>query len=280
MMPTSRDAMMRREAVPMTPSGMKETNAHIINKRNTRSIRDLKKITKLAAKAATDAFIRTRQPPNEFEKKKNRRAVRTASISSTLTEASSLFDGRRSYDMEGILSHGQAGLYRRNVKKPQKNVSFSTVTVREYEVILGDNPSCSSGPSLGIGWNYDKRKIIETTVDNYERCSQEPLAERQLVVSSSERWRRLVHVGYSQTQIASAVRISNSRRRTINKKLGEASRRIRKASKKVSRLLGNSDKSGYTLEQYENSNNIKLQERNDFDAIFYLDNDSDAESLY
>ena len=37
----------------------------------------------------------------------------------------------------------------------ERRVSFDQVSVREYNIELGDNPSCSMGPPLTIGWEFD-----------------------------------------------------------------------------------------------------------------------------
>jgi len=36
----------------------------------------------------------------------------------------------------------------------QKRVSFSSVSIRSYEVILGDHPCCKDGCALTLGWEY------------------------------------------------------------------------------------------------------------------------------
>jgi hypothetical protein len=44
--------------------------------------------------------------------------------------------------------------------KMTRNVSFSHLQIREYEVTLGDNPSVSSGAPISLGWNYDPNEKI------------------------------------------------------------------------------------------------------------------------
>lgn len=60
----------------------------------------------------------------------------------------------------------------------KRSVSFSRLNVRQYERVLGDNPSCSSGPSVSIGWKY--KDDISMDIDTYElRRSQRRLIGNQ-----------------------------------------------------------------------------------------------------
>ena len=52
--------------------------------------------------------------------------------------------------------------------KITRNVSFSHLQVREYEVTLGDNPSVSSGAPVSLGWNYDPNEKITKLPDVVE----------------------------------------------------------------------------------------------------------------
>jgi hypothetical protein len=48
-------------------------------------------------------------------------------------------------------------------------VQFDTIVIREYQRILGDNPSCSSGAPISLGWAYDPNHK-EFPIELYERC--------------------------------------------------------------------------------------------------------------
>lgn len=52
------------------------------------------------------------------------------------------------------------------IKKLRKSLQFSTVEIREYNRILGDNPACSAGPPTQLDWDYNI--LIHTTLDEYE----------------------------------------------------------------------------------------------------------------
>jgi hypothetical protein len=51
--------------------------------------------------------------------------------------------------------------------KPRFSVSFDRIKIREYERTLGDNPSCTSGPPISIGWTY--LHSYDFPIDEYER---------------------------------------------------------------------------------------------------------------
>jgi hypothetical protein len=38
-----------------------------------------------------------------------------------------------------------------------KSVQFDSIQIREYNIIMGDNPSCSSGPPISLGWQYSQK---------------------------------------------------------------------------------------------------------------------------
>jgi hypothetical protein len=104
-------------------------------------------------------------------------------------------------------------------------VSFSTLQIRTYETILSDNPSCSTGPSLGLGWRYDPSHYT-STIDEYERHQSElykgcadPRPE-DLVLHRFEREAILLNTGYTRQDLAESVRgitkVKNRRRQTVH----------------------------------------------------------------
>ena len=46
------------------------------------------------------------------------------------------------------------------------HVKFASIQVRDYEVTLGDNPSCSYGPPISLDWDYEEKEPI--CIDQYE----------------------------------------------------------------------------------------------------------------
>lgn len=122
----------------------------------------------------------------------------------------------------------------------RKSVSFSTVCVREYERILDINPSCSCGPSIGIGWNYFNEEEI-LSVDEWESWRETEREPERLVLCREEREELLLSLGYNQKVIAQAVRdiikLKNKRRQTIHN-LGASGveELVESASRKVKNL--------------------------------------------
>jgi len=48
----------------------------------------------------------------------------------------------------------------------RRSITFGTVTIRDYEMTLGDHPDCSYGPPVQLGWNY--LEYCPLDVDEYE----------------------------------------------------------------------------------------------------------------
>lgn len=101
-------------------------------------------------------------------------------------------------------------------------VAFSHLQIRTHETILGDNPSCSGGPSLGLGWRYDPSHCT-VTVDAHEARRERLPGARRLEDLVLYRWEReviLLKAGYTRGDLAESVRAGNRvkgrRRRTVH----------------------------------------------------------------
>eukprot|EP00521_Asterionellopsis_glacialis_P009881 CAMPEP_0195288504 /NCGR_PEP_ID=MMETSP0707-20130614/5146_1 /TAXON_ID=33640 /ORGANISM="Asterionellopsis glacialis, Strain CCMP134" /LENGTH=545 /DNA_ID=CAMNT_0040348383 /DNA_START=443 /DNA_END=2080 /DNA_ORIENTATION=+ len=127
-----------------------------------------------------------------------------------------------------------------NINKRARSVSFDKVEIRCYERTIGDHPSCSSGPSVSIGWKYeDSTKKYE--VDNYEIQRPQRKKEYELILTRQEREDLLRNLGYNRFDIAESVRgiikVKKNRRQTINnlgaEKFEETLERARRKIKKI-----------------------------------------------
>jgi hypothetical protein len=103
-------------------------------------------------------------------------------------------------------------------KESLVTVRFDKLTVREYEQILGDNPACTSGPSLTIGWSYTE--LGPLPIDDFESLRSRRRSSRNLVLSRSVREKILRRAGYLNNEITEGVRRVNKarveRRQTVN----------------------------------------------------------------
>ena len=111
----------------------------------------------------------------------------------------------------------------------QRRVSFGHLEIRTYETILGDNPSCSGGPSLGLGWRYDPNHDT-ISVDEYEAHLAHMYGlpagtsyigrPEDLVLHRIEREAILLNTGYTRQDLADSIRslnkVKNKRRQTVH----------------------------------------------------------------
>eukprot|EP00566_Odontella_aurita_P011826 CAMPEP_0113525442 /NCGR_PEP_ID=MMETSP0015_2-20120614/164_1 /TAXON_ID=2838 /ORGANISM="Odontella" /LENGTH=383 /DNA_ID=CAMNT_0000423609 /DNA_START=204 /DNA_END=1354 /DNA_ORIENTATION=- /assembly_acc=CAM_ASM_000160 len=66
----------------------------------------------------------------------------------------------RKFDSESLPSPKNIQeIHRRNELRRQ--VTFHSVTIREYPMTVGDHPNCSYGPPVSLGWDYDEYESID-----------------------------------------------------------------------------------------------------------------------
>ena len=105
-------------------------------------------------------------------------------------------------------------------KREKHRVKFGTVTVRDFQRILGDNPSCKAGAPLSIGWKVES-VVLHPTPEAHDLARGRPIRNSaNLILTRDERHNILLKLGYSDREIAQAVRAvikdKNRRRTTVN----------------------------------------------------------------
>lgn len=70
-------------------------------------------------------------------------------------------------------------------KDKKKNVSFRLLSIREYDLVLGDNPSCGDGPPVSLGWHHKDDFVID--INDYELVRKPRRTMAQLRMSSDLR---------------------------------------------------------------------------------------------
>jgi len=128
--------------------------------------------------------------------------------------------------------------------KKKRSVSFSEVQIRNYERILEVHPSVTSGPAIGIGWNYSPDDVEIFSLEYYEEARQYSRCDsiEQLVLPRGKREHILRSWGYSQREIAWSVRTilrsKNQRKQTIqNLHSSSVEEFMEKATRKIKYVL-------------------------------------------
>ena len=146
-------------------------------------------------------------------------------------------------------------------EKRTRSVTFGNVQVRTYETILTANPSCSSGPSLGIGWRYSSNHT-DASVASYESQQSKiygnyrPSPE-ELLISRVERENILTKkLGYNSEDLAQSIRetikMKNQRKQTVdNLKVSWFEERVEVCTRVLGRMLKKREHSTHMYEDWK-----------------------------
>ena len=136
--------------------------------------------------------------------------------------------------------------------KMKRNISFSTLEVRHYDITLGDNPGCSEGPPVSLDWKYDQSDALD--IDDYESNRNPRRYKGDLRVDHNTRYFTLSSRFTSSdlkraTDAAKQIRLQ--RQKSISKKkLDPLHEVLESTERKVKRLLGKSKKVNSRLKEH------------------------------
>lgn len=104
------------------------------------------------------------------------------------------------------------------VTESKRRISFRDVTVRDYDMVLGDHPNCSWGPPVALGWSYLEYEPLDLNEYEYHHSRRRPL--KKLVLSSNYRT-EMLRPEHSNEEIRLAVKEKDRAmlRRSVTRKL-------------------------------------------------------------
>jgi len=89
----------------------------------------------------------------------------------------------------------------------EKRVSFGDITIREYPMELGDNPACSCGVPITIGWEPQSTCVQSLEVYEFRRrkAGERRKSRKRLLMPVQKRGKLLLKAGYSLEAMAAAL---------------------------------------------------------------------------
>lgn len=123
-----------------------------------------------------------------------------------------------------------------------RSISFAQVNIREYERVLGDNPSVTSGPPLSIGWRHAP-DLISMDLDDYEEGRGAHRSSSEYLVPRAVREQVLrEHAGVSRRELVGAVRAiqkekAQRRKTVVNLNIQPLEERLEGAKRKIKKML-------------------------------------------
>lgn len=100
-----------------------------------------------------------------------------------------------------------------------KRVLFTTCTIQEYPIILGDNPACANGVPVTIDWEPLQSSTTDVELHDYIRANQRRHG-KELMLPVQDRTQMVMKAGASMEEVADTVlqidQIRKERAETFN----------------------------------------------------------------
>jgi hypothetical protein len=139
------------------------------------------------------------------------------------------------------------------------SVTFSALEFHTHKLILGDNPSVSVGPPIGMSWKAAESEILD--LEEYETSRPPRRERRDLVVPRSMRVTWLRNEGYARSEMAAVENeikgIKKHRKANARKGLWE----------KVREKISSNEKSANDTSAQDNDTSIKRRRRSSYDLL-------------
>ena len=141
----------------------------------------------------------------------------------------------------------------------KRNVSFHKIMIRDYDMTLGDNPSCVSGTPVGLDWEYQEQEPLP--VDDYESSRPERRTRREMMLGWDQRQHILRGAGVSRGEMKHAAQQVNRVRRqraatATLLHLMPLEVMVESATRKVKRLASLGKKKKHHMKQSKSANDL------------------------
>lgn len=93
-------------------------------------------------------------------------------------------------------------------RRLRRNVLFDTISMRQYQVILDNNPLASFEPSLTLDWNHFSE--VEIDIDDYESVRDPRRSMQDLKIDHTQRKHILSLSGHRKKDMGEATKIDVS----------------------------------------------------------------------
>jgi len=125
-------------------------------------------------------------------------------------------------------------------RKKSRSVLFDTIHIREYQVTIGDNPSCKDGPPITLHGNFHNSYVVG--LEDYEKSRKERKCRRDMFIDSEVRMDLIQKNGCTKKEIYARMtavrRAQNQRQRTITfLPISRFEEALQSASRKLKRCI-------------------------------------------